>query len=89
MIKDEILNAIDLFGLEMVYDQWNEEGVENIRIESNELLGVMLNNKATWILYIHKKDIKTLEDALIPMRELMYKVGEHRLRVGLKNLMGI
>ena len=85
--KQDILKAIDMFGLTMDYDQWDVEGKGWIRVKTPEWVRVKSEHYKTYgVLIIYKEDIKTLEDALEELRNHMYRIGEYLLKRKLTKL---
>ena len=85
--KQEVLNAIDMFGLTMDYDQWDVEDKGWIRIKTPEWVRVKPEHYKTYgVLIIYKEDTKTLEDALEELRNHMYRIGEYLLKDKLTKL---
>lgn len=86
-MKQDILNAIDLFGLTMDYDQWDVEGKNFIRVKTPDWVKVKPEHSRMYgVLIIYKDDVKTLEDALEELRNMMYSIGEYILKDQLTKL---
>ncbi len=80
-MKQEVLNAIDMFGLTMDYDQWDVEGKGWIRVSAPEWVKIKPEHiKGYGARIIYKADTKTIEDALEELRDMMYRIGEYLLK---------
>ena len=89
-MKQDILNAIDMFGLIMDYDQWDVEGKGWIRVLTPDWVKVKPEQYKTYgVVIIYKDDTKSLEDALEELRSFMYGIGEYLLKDKLTKLIVI
>lgn len=86
-MKEQILNAIETFGLTMDYDQWDVEGKEWIRVIAPKWMNVKISDGGKYrVLILYKADIKEINDALEQLRDFQYRLGEYLFKQKLHDL---
>ena len=86
-MKQDILNAIDMFGLIMDYDQWDIEGKNWIRVLAPDWVKVKSEDyKKYGVLIIYKDDVKQISDVLEELQNFQYRIGEYIFKKKLQEL---
>lgn len=86
-MKEQILNAIEIFGLTMDYDQWDVEDKEWIRVIAPKWMNVKIDDSGKYrVLILYKADIKEINDALEQLRDFQYRLGEYLFKQKLQDL---
>jgi hypothetical protein len=86
-MKQELLQAIDIFGLTMDYDQWDVEGKNWIRITAPDWIGLKSeDHKKYGVLIIYKDDTIRINDALEEIQSFHLRLGEYIFKRKLQDL---
>jgi len=86
-MKQEILNAIDVFGLTMDYDQWDVDGKNWIRVTAPDWVKIKSPDyKKYGVVIIYKDDIKQISDALEELQNFHLRIGEYLFKKKLQDL---
>lgn len=86
-MKQQIFNAIDMFGLTMDYDQWDIEGKNWIRVLPPDWVKVKSEDyKKYGVIIIYKDDVKQISDALEELQNFQYRIGEYIFKRKLQEL---
>jgi hypothetical protein len=86
-MKQEILNAIDVFGLNMNHDQWDVEGKNWIRVTAPDWVKVKSEDyKKYGVLIIYKDDTRQLNDAIEELQNFHLRIGEYIFKKKLQDL---
>ena len=86
-MKQDIFNAIDMFGLTMDYDRWDIEGKNWIRVLAPDWVKVKSEDyKKYGVIIIYKDDIKQISDVLEQLQNFQYRIGEYIFKRKLQEL---
>ena len=86
-MKELVLNAIEIFGLNMDYDQWDVDGKNWIRVTSPDWIKVTSDNyKKYGVLIIYKDDVKQISDAYDFLQSYHLRLGEYLFKKKLQEL---